>query len=74
MEKKEALKMVMLLHVEYERLKVIREARFFEEGTDKYKDGQIAGEMCGIDRSMRILCKAAGITHAEYMGAATNLK
>ncbi|MEK4474385.1 hypothetical protein NSQ91_14305 [Paenibacillus sp. FSL R7-0048] len=34
MEKEEALKMVMLLHVEYLRLKGIRESPFFEESAD----------------------------------------
>ncbi|MNC51201.1 hypothetical protein D3C75_1004830 [compost metagenome] len=74
MEKEEALKMVMLLHVEYLRLKEIRESRFFEESADKYMDGQVAGEMSGIDRSMRIIRQAAGISHDEYMVAATNIE
>lgn len=74
MERAEALKLILLLHVEYERLKGVRESRFFEEGKDKFKDGQIAGEMCGIDSSMRIIRKAAGISHSEYMEAAANLK
>ncbi|MEK4351327.1 hypothetical protein MKX41_10805 [Paenibacillus sp. FSL R5-0475] len=74
MEKEEAFKMIMLLHVEYERLKEVRMSRFFEEGADKYMDGQVAGEMSGIDRSLRIIRQAAGISHAEYMEAATNIK
>ncbi|MEK4188130.1 hypothetical protein [Paenibacillus sp. FSL L8-0494] len=74
MEKKEALKMVMLLHVEYLRLKEIRESCFFEESADKYMDGQVSGGMSGIDRSMRIIRQAAGISHAEYMVAATNIE